>query len=129
LKQASREWFAKFTSSLKRIGFTQSVYDHSLVIRDIKNVFTILLVYVDDIILAQKSISDIERVTQQLDKDLGDLKKKLGLEIARSNKGIHISQRKYTLDIINDIGFLAAKPCSTSMMKDTKNMFQEGIPI
>jgi len=63
LKQASRQWFAKLTSSLNKIGFTQSIYDHSLFIRNSENRFTILLVYVDDIILAGKSISDIEQVT------------------------------------------------------------------
>ncbi|XP_068498274.1 uncharacterized mitochondrial protein AtMg00810-like [Phaseolus vulgaris] len=96
--------------------------------------FTILLVYVDDIILAGKSISDIEQVTRHLDKvfkvkDLGDLKFFLGLEIARSNKGIHVSQRKYALNIIYEVGLLAAKPCATPMKKDTKNMFLKGISI
>jgi len=134
LKQARRQWFAKLTSSLNKIGFTQSVNDHSLFIRNSENSFTILLVYVDDIILAGKSISDIEQVTRHLDKvfkvkDLGDLKFFLGLEIAKSNKGIHVSQRKYALDIINDVGLIVAKPCATPMMKDTKNMFREGIPI
>jgi len=63
LKQASRQWFAKLTSSLHKIGFTQSVYDHSLFIKNSENSFTVLLVYVDDIILAGKSIVDIEQVT------------------------------------------------------------------
>jgi len=81
-----------------------------------------------DIILARKSISDIEQVTQHLNKvfkvkDLGDLKFFLGLEIDRSNEGIHVSQRKYALDIVNDAGLLAAKSCVTPMMKDTKNTF------
>jgi len=49
-----------------------------------------LLVYVDDIILAGKYVSDIEQVTLYLDKtfkvkDLRDLKVFLGLEITRSS--------------------------------------------
>jgi len=55
-----------------------------------------MLVYVDDIILAGNSISDIKNITQHLDKefkvkDLGDLKFSLGMEVAQTSKGIHIS--------------------------------------
>ena len=48
-------------------------------------------------------------------KDFGDLKFFLGIEIARSNKGIHISQCKYALEIIKDNGYLGAKPVEFSM--------------
>ncbi|KAL6176196.1 hypothetical protein ACLB2K_052831 [Fragaria x ananassa] len=48
-------------------------------------------------------------------KDLGDLKFFLSIEVASSKKGIYISQRKYTLEIIKDCGYLGAKPVEFPM--------------
>jgi len=95
LKQSGRQWFTKLSSSLQDIGFSQFNADHSLFTRGNELKFTALLVYVDDIILARNSSHEIEEITTHLDqtfkvKDLGDLKCFLGLEVARSSKGIHI---------------------------------------
>ena len=43
-------------------------------------------------------------------KDLGNLKYFLGIKVPRSKKGIFLSQRKYALEILEDTGFLVAKP-------------------
>jgi hypothetical protein len=43
-------------------------------------------------------------------KDLGNLKYFLGIEVARSKKCIFLSQRKYALEVLEDTGFLNAKP-------------------
>jgi hypothetical protein len=48
-------------------------------------------------------------------KILGDLRYFLGLEIAKSEKGIHLCKRKYALQLLNDIGFTVAKPASIPM--------------
>jgi len=42
-------------------------------------------------------------------KDLGTLKYFLGIEVARSKHGIFISQRKYILDLLKEIGMLGCK--------------------
>ncbi|KAM2871597.1 hypothetical protein FF1_019225 [Malus domestica] len=46
-------------------------------------------------------------------KDLGALKYFLGIEVARSQQGIFLSQRKYVLDILTETGMLACKPVDT----------------
>ncbi|XP_060179766.1 uncharacterized mitochondrial protein AtMg00810-like [Lycium barbarum] len=43
-------------------------------------------------------------------KDLGDLKFFLGIEFARSKDGIVMSQRKYALELISEMGLNGAKP-------------------
>ncbi|XP_019057758.1 PREDICTED: uncharacterized protein LOC109116562 [Tarenaya hassleriana] len=60
--------------------------------------------------------------SQFLLKDLGSLKYFLGLEIARSSKGIHICQRKYALELLEEFGMLACKPRASPM--DTKEKIQ-----
>lgn len=43
-------------------------------------------------------------------KDLGLLKYFLGIEIAKSDKGLILNQRKYILDLIATTGISACKP-------------------
>ena len=58
-----------------------------------------------------------EKLFQEFEmKDLGRLKYFLGIEVLRSNKGIFISQRKYVLDLLTEIGMLDCKPVETPMM-------------
>lgn len=46
-------------------------------------------------------------------KDLGELKFFLGIEVARSNEGIVMCQRKYALELVAETGMSGAKPAST----------------
>ena len=48
-------------------------------------------------------------------KDLGMLRYISGFEVMRSKHGIFLSQRKYVLDLLSEIGKLGAKPCSSPM--------------
>jgi hypothetical protein len=125
LKQASRQWFSKFSSTLVGLGFVQSKSDYSLFTRVHQSAFVALLVYVDDIVIASNDPIAISDLTVLLNsafklKDLGSLKFFLGLEVARSSKGISISQRKYALEILDDCGVLAAKPSLVPMEPNQK---------
>jgi len=97
LKQASRQWYGKLTTTLLALKFTQSLADHSLFIKNTRVSFTALLIYVDDIVLASNNPNEIEYVKTHLDnefsiKNLGQLCYFLGLEISRSSSSIVVNQ-------------------------------------
>ena len=83
-----------------------------------EGVTTILIVYVDDIILTGNNPQEMSRIKVALNREfevkgLGNLKYFLGMEVARSKEGIHISQRKYVLDLLKETGMLGCKPSKT----------------
>ena len=118
LKQASRKWYEKLTCLLLQHQYTQSNADHSLFIKKIATSFTVLLVYVDDVIIVGDSLTKFQFFKDILHssfkiKDLGQLKYFLGLEVAHSSQGIFLCQRNYCLDLLTDTCYLASKPVST----------------
>jgi hypothetical protein len=121
LKQASRQWFAKFSTAIQAAGFVQSKADYSLFTRRKGKSFTALLMYVDDI-LNVNAISTLKQFLHSCFwiKDLGNLKYFLGIEVSRSKKGISISQRKYTLEILKDSGLSGSKPVNFPMEQNVK---------
>jgi hypothetical protein len=100
------------------MGYSYCNGDHTLFYKHSKHRITILAVYVDDIIITGDDVQEIEKLKGNLSKafevkDLGKLKYFLGIEVARSSKGIALSQRKYTLDLLNDVGMLGSKAAQT----------------
>ncbi|KAL6343079.1 hypothetical protein AAG906_017891 [Vitis piasezkii] len=86
---------------------------------------TILIVYVDDIILTGDDVIDMERLKQKLAtefemKDLGSLRYFLGIEVARNKIGISVSQRKYVLDLLGETGLVGCKPVETLVDSNVK---------
>lgn len=120
LRQSPRCWFAKLTTSLRDYGFCQSKSDYSLFTYQVDDVCMHVLVYVDDLIVAENNSSAIAKFKQYLHncfhmKDLGSVKYFLGIEVARSADGLFLCQRKYTLDIISETDLLGAKLVSCPM--------------
>lgn len=131
LKQASRQWFQKFSNVLLAENFVQSSSDHTLFVKCNGGCFLALLVYVDDIIIAGNDSQAVNSLKQTLNnkfkmKDLGPLHYFLGLEVARSASGISICQRKYALELLDETGLLGCKPAKVPMDPNLKLSLESG---
>lgn len=120
LKQSPRAWFGRFSDAVVSFGMRRCSVDHSVFSMSSKAGCVILLVYVDDIIITGSDGNGIQRLKQFLQqkfntKDLGRLRYFLGVEVAYSDAGIALSQRKYTLDILADARLQDCKPVDTPM--------------
>ena len=98
-KQAPRLWYKKFDSFMVSQNFIRSEYDHCVYFKSFNGIFIILALYVDDMLVASKSMVDISRLKAQLArtfdmKDLGAARQILGMEIFRdrSNGKLWLSQ-------------------------------------
>lgn len=134
LKQAPRQWFAKLSTALIFFGYEQSKADYSLFVKKDSTSFTAVLVYVDDLLITGNSPAAITNLKSQLSshfhmKDLGELSYFLGLEISKNSQGLFVSQKKYTLDLLQEAGVTNATPYKLHMDQHLKLQADVGTPL
>ena len=100
LKQAPRAWNEKIDAFFRRIGFHRSAGDSNLHIHRENGILTVIVLYVDDLIITGGNPKHIWKVKSTLKTefemtDMGLLNFFLGLEIWQDKKGVFISQRRY----------------------------------
>ena len=126
LKQSPRAWFGLFSSVVQEFGILRNTADHSVFYHHNSSGQCIyLVVYVEDIVITDSDQDGIQKLKQYIfthfqTKDLGKLKYFLGIEIAQSSSGVVLSQRKYILDILEEIGMLDCKSVDTPMDPNVK---------
>lgn len=123
LKQSPRAWFGRFSVAMRKFGFNQSNSDHTLFLKHREGKISALIIYVDDMIITGDDVEEISRLQKYLAtefemKNLGGLKYFLGIEVTRSEHGIFLSQRKYVLDLLTEIGMLDCKPAYTPIVQN-----------
>ena len=98
LKQAPRQWYLKFDKFMSEQGYTRCHSDHCVYLKKQNDgSYIILLLYVDDMLVAGSNIQEINVLKRKLAnsfamKDLGAAKQILGMRITRDKKN-----RKLTL--------------------------------
>ena len=130
LKHIPRAWFYKFSQVIEKFGMQKSKYDHFVFYKNFEAGIILLVVYVDNIFISGSDVAGISSLKSFLygqfyTKDLRMLKYFLGVEVMRSKHGIFLSQRKYVLDLLSEIGKLGAKPRG-SPMAQSLHLTREG---
>jgi len=116
-----------FANTILDFNFTQSQYDSSLFFRTSALGIVLLLVYVDDIIIAGIDCGLITKLQQTFHmKDLGQFKQFLGLEFHHRANGIFVNQHKYIQDLITMAGLKDTSFVDTPMEVNVKYRKDEG---
>ena len=91
LKQAPRQWYKRFDAFMIPSRFSRSKMDHCCYLKKFQGSCTILLLYVDDMLIVGASMKEIQKLKESLAKefamkDLGAAKQILGMRILRDKK-------------------------------------------
>ncbi|RVW47730.1 Retrovirus-related Pol polyprotein from transposon TNT 1-94 [Vitis vinifera] len=107
---------------MHRIGFKRCEADHCCYVKSFDNSYIILLLYVDDMLIAGSDIEKINNLKKQLSKqfamkDLGAAKQILGMRIIRdkANGTLKLSQSEYVKKVLSRFNMNEAKPVSTPL--------------
>ena len=120
LKQSSRCWNKKFHTTATKLGFQRTRSDYCVYVMRRGKELAILLIWVDDILLASNSPSLKQEIKNHLKQDLeindlGKLRYFLGMEINDVDGGILLNQKRYATELLAAAGMSDCKPVSTPM--------------
>ena len=118
------------------IGFKRCEANHYCYVKSFENSYIILLLYVDDMLIAGSSIEEINNLKKQLSKqfamkDLGAAKQILDMRIIRdkANDTLKLSQSKYVKKVLNRFNMNEAKPVSTLLGSHFKLSKEQSLKI
>lgn len=107
LKQASRQWYLKFNNTILSYGFVENTVDRCIYMKVSGRKFIILVLYVDDILLAANDFALLHDVKKFLSnklemKDMGEASYVIGIEIFRNRSQglLGMSQKGYMNKIL-----------------------------
>ncbi|KAL4116578.1 hypothetical protein PRIC2_012030 [Phytophthora ramorum] len=126
LKQAASAWHQTIHAVFIKIGFRSCGADQCVYVKDTKDNYVYVCLYVDDMIIAAKTEEEINEVKMALKcafkmKEMGEVKFILGMEIDHDRMAgkLMIKQTRYIDDVMNRFKQQDAKavvsPCESGM--------------
>nr|KAE8934158.1 hypothetical protein PF009_g15856 [Phytophthora fragariae] len=120
LRQSGREWNSELNQWMLDHGYQRSMTEPCLYFRLEGDMTMLVLVYVDDILVATNAEEEKNKLFEDLDKeygikDQGLLKHHLGVEVEQTDECVIIRQRKYAHEIVEKFGYGEAHPVGNPM--------------
>ena len=120
LKQSGNVWNEEFSNTMLTLGFTQLKTDYCCFIRRNKEEFTILIVWVDDILAISLNNAGNDKIEQELKgkfevNSIGKPTLLLGMKLEQRDHLIIISQTHYINSLLQKFGIENANPVSTPL--------------
>jgi hypothetical protein len=134
LKQAPRAWFQRFASVITPAGFSPNNHDPALFIHTSPRGRTLLLLYVDDMIITGDDSEYIAFVKARLNEqflmsDLCPLRYFLGIEFSSTPSGIYLSQEKYIQDLLACSSLIDTRTIETPLELNLQLRATDGTPL
>ncbi|KAK6259823.1 hypothetical protein SCA6_014297 [Theobroma cacao] len=107
---------------MRKHDYKHNNSNHTMFLKHRRGMVKALRIYVDDMIITgnSKEFSNLQKhlAIEFEMKNLKRLKYFLGIEVVRSSQGIFLSQRKYILDLLGEMGMLECKPANTQIVQN-----------
>jgi hypothetical protein len=131
---ARRAWFQRFASVVTTAGFSASAHDLSLFVYVSPRGRTLLLLYVDDMIITGDDPEYIAFVKAHLSNEflmsnLDSLRYFFGIEISSTPEGSFLSQEKYIQDLLDRASLTDHRTAETPMELDVHLVATNGEPL
>ncbi|XP_070018369.1 uncharacterized protein [Nicotiana sylvestris] len=113
LKQVSRQWFAKLSHALISRGYSSNLNDYSLFTKFTGSSTVLIVVYVDNILLAGNDNSELTTLKAFSDqqfkiKNLGAVHYFLGLEVSHNPHDVLVNQHKYLKELLSEFHYCSS---------------------
>lgn len=125
LKQAGRAWNKRLDTELRNLGLTPTNGDPCLYLRGDGDDQLLVVIYVDDILAMSRNLEIVKKFGTTLGekfevKDIGDVKRCLGMDFIHGDDCIKIHQESYVKELLRRFGMQDCKTVSTPIDVSTK---------
>nr|GEZ09403.1 putative RNA-directed DNA polymerase [Tanacetum cinerariifolium] len=132
LKQAPRAWFSRIEAYFVKEGFMRSHSEHTLFIKRISDGSLLLVnIYVDDLFYTGNNEQMLKEFKSSMKgefemTDLGKMRYFLGIEVMQTATGIHVSQQRYAVEILNRFNMVNCNAVVNPIVPGCKLKLEEG---
>lgn len=125
LKQSARQWYKEVDDCLQQLNYIKSLYEPCLFVKSSEKYKTYIALFVDDFFIFSNCKEEVDHLKKHLNvrfklKDLGQLRKCLGMNVKINENKICIDQKDFIEKLLNKFKLENCKNIDTPMEVNLK---------